>query len=607
MNTRTCRPFALAAWLLASTASADPQLTTPFPYQVLAHPAADTAVEFRVDAVGHEAFRAAHLARAPLRMTGVPVPGATFVDVDLLPIEVLAPGARAEIVGADGRVTHLAPSVATFSGRVVGGNGGAFLAVSASAVHGYLEHAGETYWLSSGPAHAAGTATLASERAVSGSSSIPNWCQTNAAPTPRSLSATQPGAASTGPAEGGSPSVRVADVVFEVAPSVHAFFTTEQETVDYVTTMAALIHQVYRRDLGLEVRIPDGYLRVWTTSMPFSGSLNGLTNWFQSNGNDKKDLERAAVMLLVGGGPFGVATALETLCNDGISYALTSVKGFFPTPLQHTDIDNHDPFITSHEFGHLFGSPHTFDYSPPIVCEDGTGPDGGTIMSYCEFELGDIGQVGMRFHETVQELIRDYVATDSPACMTEFAYAFGDYDRSGAVDALDLATFESVRDQGFVSLGALDAFDSNGDGVLDGCDHAALADLAGISITSEVQRAGSPANPAVLLPGVTSGPAAGETWDPVVDHTSFVPAAVADFLVISPAATQVDLGTVGTLLCAAPYLAVLVDAEPETPFSVPIPGDCRLVGLQLCAQAGSSANGSGFLLTNAIDFTVGNF
>lgn len=605
MNTRTCASSALAALLLASAAAAAPQLTTAFPYEILAHPGSDGAVEFRIDAAAHGAFRAAFLADSELRLTGVPMPGATFVDVDLRPLHVLAPGAQAEIVGARGEVTRLAPSIATFSGNVAGEAGQVFLAVSATTVHGYVERAGRTYWLSSGPDRAAGTATLAAQSATSSPSTAANWCQTDAAPSARALSDIQGGlAASVG--GGGSPSVRVADVIYEVAPSVNNFFATELETIDYVTTMTALIHQVYRRDLGIEVRIPDGYLRVWTSNMPFSG-LGGLTSWFQSNSNDKKDFERAAVMLLVGGSPFGVATALETLCSNGSSYALTSVKGFFPTPLQHTHIDNHDPFITSHEFGHLFGSPHTFDYSPPITCEDGTGPDGGTIMSYCEFELGDIGQVGMRFHETVQELIRDYVATDSPACMTELPFSFGDYNRSGAVDAQDLATFESVLAQGFVSLGALDAFDYNENGVLDGCDHAAVANLAGISIAAEVQRAGSPANPTALLPGVTSPPASGEVWDPVVDHTSFVPASIADFLVISPGAAEVDLGAPGTLLCDAPYLTILVDAEPLNPFSVPIPGDCQLVGLQLCAQAGSSADGASFQLTNAIDFTIGNF
>ena len=71
----------------------------------------------------------------------------------------------------------------------------------------------------------------------------------------------------------------------------------------------------------------------------------------------------------------------------------------------HTDRYNWDLFVVCHEFGHTFGSPHSSLYTPPIECMDGSGPDSGTLMSYCHSIYG-IARVGMRFHPREQQRIR---------------------------------------------------------------------------------------------------------------------------------------------------------------------------------------------------------
>lgn len=122
----------------------------------------------------------------------------------------------------------------------------------------------------------------------------------------------------------------------------------------------------------------------------------------------------------------------------------------------------------------------------------------------------------------------------------------------------------------------------------------------------ETSRVGNPPNPDVFLPGVTSPPVLGQLWNPVVDHTEFVPDAGSDFLILTPSPANVDLGSPGTLLCGPPVLAMLVPAvAPGTPFPVSIPDDVSLVGVELCAQAGSSTDGVTFHLTNALDITIG--
>ena len=42
------------------------------------------------------------------------------------------------------------------------------------------------------------------------------------------------------------------------------------------------------------------------------------------------------------------------------------------------------------------------------------------------------------------------------------------------------------------------------------------------SSESETIRAGAPANPSALLPGQSNGPVLGMSWDPRIDHTSFM-------------------------------------------------------------------------------------
>jgi hypothetical protein len=122
----------------------------------------------------------------------------------------------------------------------------------------------------------------------------------------------------------------------------------------------------------------------------------------------------------------------------------------------------------------------------------------------------------------------------------------------------------------------------------------------------ETVRLGTPPNPAALLPGLTSGPVIGATWDPVIDHTSFFPASVADLMSVNVLPTNLFIGF-GTLLCDLTSPGVIVSAVPGNPFSVPIPGDCSIVGVSFCAQAASFDVAGGYGLTNALDITLGTF
>ena len=155
-----------------------------------------------------------------------------------------------------------------------------------------------------------------------------------------------------------------------------------------------------------------------------------------------------------------------------------------------------------------------------------------------------------------------------------------DCNGNGVDDAQDIADGTSL--------------DCNGNGVPDECEPA-----------QETIRLGVPPNPMVFLPGVTSGPVVGATWDPVVDHSGFVPDALIDYVGITALPANVPVPGLGTLLCDLSGAVVSFSTLAGLPFSIPIPNSCNLVGVELCAQAAALGGSQGTVLTNALDITVG--
>lgn len=120
--------------------------------------------------------------------------------------------------------------------------------------------------------------------------------------------------------------------------------------------------------------------------------------------------------------------------------------------------------------------------------------------------------------------------------------------------------------------------------------------------SEQVVRLGTPPNPAALLPGI-QGPAPCKIWDPVIDHTSFMPDAVLDVLLFSVFPENVLVPPFGTVLCSSPFLYRFKPAG--VPFQLPISSSPTLIGVQLCVSGGSADLLGNFLLTNAIDITIG--
>lgn len=171
-------------------------------------------------------------------------------------------------------------------------------------------------------------------------------------------------------------------------------------------------------------------------------------------------------------------------------------------------------------------------------------------------------------------------------------------------EILDLGLVGAVNQAGSAGFvtGALD--DPEVDGEL---SLIVFVGVEGQTPSNEVMRNAAIPNPNVFMPGEGGRPVVGGLWAPTVDHTTFEPGAIGDFMLISAAPLELDFGSKGFLLCSPPFAATLFDIPYSPEFEVPIPDNCIFVGLTLCAQVGAAINTNDFRLTNAIDFTIGTY
>jgi hypothetical protein len=472
------------------------------------------SVTLGIDARDHAELSERHAGGVPFSFPDLPLPGGLTAELELRPVSALEPGARAQVVEADGRVTWIEPKARCFAGRVVGG-GTAFLGLTERGMQGYFHAGGELYFLSSNSG-TPGRATLAHAAQLGEHDMGPCGVVERMAALRDGGDGVDAGADSS---DGTilraltGPSLRTANVFIEADNVFRGRFASNQECIDYSALLITAASEVYRRDIGTQLRIPDGYLRVWNTTPPWGvitgfRSLDNVYTWWQSTLNPLRTIPRAAVHVFTSPVFGGTSRGIDGLCANNRAYEISSLAGTFPYPRIHTDRYNWDLFVVCHEFGHTFGSPHSNLYTPPITCTDGSGPDSGTIMSYCHTTYG-IAKVGMRFHLREQQKIRS--ASADATCLTSQLLIPGDYDGNGAVDPNDLAALSEVLGQGFRSVASEEVFDMNVDGALNTLDYDLVAQLAYVAPPAQlIPRNGSGINPSCLE--ALGNPVLGKTW-----------------------------------------------------------------------------------------------
>jgi metallopeptidase family M12-like protein len=455
------------------------------------------------DAADYASLAEQHASGRAFTLSRMPVPGHATIDLELRPVCALEEGARAQVVEVDGSVTLLTPRVQCFSGHLADG-GAAFLALTEQEMNGYFYAKGELYFVSTGNG-TPGRATVAHASQLGELELGPCGVEE------RFLALLPDG-------PGGpdlritTPTLRTADVFMEADHMFRARFASDQECVDYVTLLVTAASEIYRRDIGTRLRIPDRYLRVWNKVPPWGvitgfGSLKNVFNWWQSTANPLSSIPRAAVHVLSYPVFGGTSRGVDGLCSTVQGYEISGASGSFPYPRLHTSRYNWDLFVVCHELGHTFGSPHSSLYSPPIVCTDGSGPDSGTIMSYCHTTYG-MAKVGMRFHLREQQKIRGAINT---ACLTSKVLMQGDYDGDDDVDTSDLSALREVLAQGFRSTAAEEVFDLDGSGSLTDADHDLVATIVYQAPPARIElRNGSGLNPSCLV--ADGNPVLGTIW-----------------------------------------------------------------------------------------------
>ncbi len=121
------------------------------------------------------------------------------------------------------------------------------------------------------------------------------------------------------------------------------------------------------------------------------------------------------------------------------------------------------------------------------------------------------------------------------------------------------------------------------------------------SVTAtEVVRQATPPNPLTLLPGVTSRPLLGSTWDPVIGNAP----SNGTFDLLALGFVPLHQPTpVGIALCDPVAVEVALSG---TPFAVDFPLEYTFLGLPLCTQGASLTSASTMSLSNALDITLGD-
>jgi hypothetical protein len=223
--------------------------------------------------------------------------------------------------------------------------------------------------------------------------------------------------------------------------SDYEFFLLFDDTgaaTEYLTTTIGNVSELYFRQFGVSLAISSISLYTtaddpWNAPNPHSGAtadvLCEFSSFWQSN-RPVKNYPRNAALFFTGKNSNDISGQawLSSLCSYTAKPSSCPYGGYgIIVPTKRSWLDNN---TTAHELGHVFGSPHTHCYTPPIdQCFSGengcyAGPEstpdgGGSVMSYCQgpnFSMGEAEKYGLH-SERVEQVIRSLVDTVGATCM----------------------------------------------------------------------------------------------------------------------------------------------------------------------------------------------
>ena len=396
--------------------------------------------------------------RVPLGLIGE-------VDLELDRQQVVAPDARLLVVDKDGVERPVEGAQAAIWYGTVSGDPDSevFFAESPAGVFGWINTAGDRWVITSG--NPLGDRTTVIYPSTGMANQLIEWSPfecgvkdvIDVGPQPENVLPEQSGGVA------GETCLEI-DIAIDTDNSfLSRFGGNESSAQGYIETLVAAANVIYTRDANIQLWVV--YSRLWTSTDPWSssssgGRLNEFQSYWQSQmGSVSRDTAHLLSTDNLGG---GIAWAIGAICSSSSSYAVSgNLNGFFPTPLETHSSQNWDAVVFTHELGHLFDSPHTHSYNPPIDgCGSGDCADafGGTIMSYCHLCSGGMNNIELGFHPTVQNRMRNYL--NSRPCVSDINCLPVDSDFDGFDDNTDNCPFDANPNQN----------DADDDGIGDFCD-----------------------------------------------------------------------------------------------------------------------------------------
>ncbi|MDX2416921.1 MAG: M12 family metallo-peptidase [Xanthomonadales bacterium] len=199
---------------------------------------------------------------------------------------------------------------------------------------------------------------------------------------------------------------------------------------------------MYERDVNTRLLIGDVFLRTGSDPYTLSGSDRAAAMsefgeyWRVSYGGIVRDFAAMLSGRSISGWSFSGIAWINQYCQNGrkIGNGMTAGSYSYNAIGTNWSASAISKFV-GHELGHNMGSPHTHclsngtgGYVDQCVnyeggCFSGTpscpnAGSGGTTMSYCHL-LGGCGSTS-EFHPTVQTLLEDRLAANSPSCIALF-------------------------------------------------------------------------------------------------------------------------------------------------------------------------------------------
>ncbi len=336
---------------------------------------------------------------------------------------------RAGCVGCNDQPIRFDPeSVVLLRGTIAGQpDSRVFLALTKHGSLGMIEHQGERYRVASQRQR---QLTVTPATIVGGSPLDVPMCGNDDSAVSVQASSMQP-SLRRGSGEPPIKGLRQIEMAVETDYEFFQLFNDLDAAGAYVVAAYAAVSEIYMRDTG--GRIDLSFVRLWDQPNDMFNEPDPFgpfqTYWEANMGAVHRDV--AQFFTGRRNLPYGGVANLGGLCGSGGYSVAGYILGFFDDP-SSPSVFHRDISVAAHELGHSSNSFHTHSLGIDTCDDETSAPQRGTLMSYCgQTFTGGAANTDLRFHTTVQTVIKNYFATSD--CLA------ADCNQNGRDDTQDIA------------------------------------------------------------------------------------------------------------------------------------------------------------------------